>query len=95
MKKPSYSGWLRDWKRKGALKWPEALVMVVVRWTDATYSQDEHGTAALITTGFLFDATAEHLVLAGEVCPEDTGTRDHTTIPASIVTHIASHTFVS
>lgn len=88
-----YAAWLKSWRRSGAAVWPAKIFLLVVHWTDATFSSEKHekgdpGTVDIFTVGFLIAADDQRIVIAGEV-HDDEGSRDHTTVPAGIINSVA------
>ena len=83
----TYSVWLRAWRKAGSPKWPEVIKVVVVHWTDASYSEEGVGTIEAIKVGFLKEAHKNHITLAMEGF-EDKETRTHITVPAGMVNRV-------
>lgn len=85
----AYKTWFSKWKRDGEPQWPKHAIVVLVHWTDATYSEDDHGTLDAFLVGFLKGATKDQVVLAMESFT-DGETRTHVTVPTGMVNVIAT-----
>lgn len=88
-KKHNYIQWLRQWKKVESPCWPAYRVLMVVNWTDATFSDDDHGRISCDSAGWLKKADEHEIVLALEFF-EDGETRSHLTVPAKMVNAVGT-----
>jgi hypothetical protein len=84
-----YDKWFKKWQRDGAPCWPGHAVLVIVRWTDATYHDEDTGTVEAFLVGFLKEANDKHIALAMEVY-SDRDSRTHVTVPIGMVNTVAT-----